>query len=331
MRESSRFVQGANTYLSSSPCRQNADIHPVLDRDRPRARDGAMQEYAKAGSLDDALAMLETVPAGGGSWQVVAGGTDIYPIRTARAAWLQPAGGPLLDVSALAEMHGIALAGGYRIGALTTWSDILAAPLPPAFDGLKAAARQVGGVQIQNRGTIGGNLCNASPAADGVPPLLALDAEVELTSAIGVRRMALSEFIVGNRRTELTRGELLTAVIVPEPPAGDRSVFLKLGARAYLVISIASVAANLALDRDGRIAAARLAVGACSAAPLRLPRVEAALLGRRPAEAVIALTPEDGLAPIDDVRASAAYRLAAAGTLLRRAVASFAPGALRAA
>jgi CO/xanthine dehydrogenase FAD-binding subunit len=290
-----------------------------------------MRTYVKAKHLEEALKMLDDGPAGGGDWQPIAGGTDVYPVQATRSAWLMPAEEQLLDISDLAELHGIARADGYRIGALTTWSDIIEAALPPAFDGLKAAALQVGGQQIQNRGTIGGNLCNASPAADGAPPLLALDAQVELSSAAGVRRMALSDFIAGNRRTGLRRGELLTAVIVPEPPAGDSSVFLKLGARAYLVISIASVAANIALDRHGRIVSARLAVGACSAAPVRLPRVEAALLGRRPSEAAVALSAEDGLTPIDDVRASAAYRLAAAETLVRRAVAAFASSARAAA
>src|SRR4029077_8004802 len=96
-----------------------------------------------------------------------------------------------------------------------TWTDVLHVPLPRCFDALKGAAREVGSVQIQNRGTVAGNLCNASPAADGVPPLLARDAEVELTSSAGPRRMPLAEFIVGNRKTARRVDEILTAVIVP--------------------------------------------------------------------------------------------------------------------
>jgi CO/xanthine dehydrogenase FAD-binding subunit len=285
-----------------------------------------MSIYVKAVRLADALAALAEPPGPQGGFQVIAGGTDVYPARTARIAWMRPADEPMLDISGLAELKGVAATGGaFRIGALTTWSDIMSAPLPPAFDGLKLAARQVGGAQIQNRGTIGGNLCNASPAADGVPPLLALDAEVELRGPGGLRCLPLARFVTGNRATGLAPGELLTAVIVPRPPDGERSAFLKLGARAYLVISIASVAVNLSLDRDGRIATARIAVGACSAAPVRLTRLEAALLGARPAEADVLLAAEDGLAPIDDVRGSATYRLASAETLLRRAVHGFAP------
>jgi CO/xanthine dehydrogenase FAD-binding subunit len=202
-----------------------------------------------------------------------------------------------------------------RFGAATTWSEIARAELPPAFDALKAAAREVGALQIQNRGTIAGNLCNASPAADGVPPLLALDAEVELASQRGVRRLPLARFIAGPRRTELAADEILTAVLCPAPPAGLRSTFLKLGSRRYLVISIVMVAVGLDIDR-GAVRAARVAVGACSPVAMRLPAVERRLVSGA------ALTPEDfaELKPIDDLRASADYRRAAALTLTRRAV-----------
>ena len=132
-------------------------------------------------------------------------------------------------------------AGGWRIGALTTWTDVAEAPtLPAAFDGLRAAARPIGGRQIQNAGTIAGNLVNASPAADGTPNLLALDAVVELASAArGVRRLPVGDFVTGNRSTVLAPDELVTAVLVPDaPPASPGPTFLKLGSRAYLVISI---------------------------------------------------------------------------------------------
>src|SRR5205814_3688852 len=160
----------------------------------------------------------------------------------------------------------------------------------------------------------------ASPAADGVPPLLALAAEVDLADASGMRRLPLASFITGNRRTVLAPGELMVAIHVRKPAHDARSAFLKLGARRYLVISIAMAAATLEID-GGRIAAARIAVGACSAVAERLPRLEAALLGapvdRRLGNLVDAaqLVP---LTPIDDVRGSAAYRRDAVVTLLRR-------------
>ncbi|HEU5095434.1 MAG TPA: FAD binding domain-containing protein, partial [Reyranella sp.] len=217
-------------------------------------------------------------------------------------------------------------AAGWRLGATTTWSEILAADLPPLFDGLKQAAREVGGRQIQNAGTLAGNLCNASPAADGVPPLLALGAELELASRDNVRRLPLSEFIIGNRRTRLSPGELAVAIHVPKPATFARSSFLKIGARRYLVISIVMAAATLEIAHD-RVRAARVAVGACSAVAQRLPMLEAALSGAsidaRLAERVgpAHLAP---LTPLDDVRGSAAYRLDAAVTLLRRLLAGFA-------
>src|SRR5262249_12973399 len=157
---------------------------------------------------------------------------------------------------------------------------LIAASLPPLFDGLKLAAREVGGVQIQNAGTLAGNLCNASPAADGVPALLALDAVVELAGPGGERSLPLERFILGPRRTALQTGELATAIRVPKPRGAARSHFLKLGARKYLVISIVMVAATIEVAADGRVAAAKVAVGACSPVAQRLRMLEMRLAGQ---------------------------------------------------
>ena len=212
-----------------------------------------------------------------------------------------------------------------RIPALATWTDVIRADLPPAFDGLKAAARAVGGVQIQHRGTVAGNLCNASPAADGLPNLMALDARVELVSAAGRREVPVGEFVVGNRRTVRRPDELVTAVLVPRPGSAARSAFLKLGSRAYLVISIAMVAVVVELGDDGRDLdstdrGGRLFRGA--AAGRWRPRRDWSD-GRRRRRSPHEITADDlaGLSPIDDVRATAAYRRDAALTLVRRAVA----------
>jgi CO/xanthine dehydrogenase FAD-binding subunit len=181
----------------------------------------------------------------------------------------------------------------------------------------------VGGRQVQVAGTIGGNLCNASPAADGVPPLLALDAEIELASFSGARRLRLADFLLGPRRTALQPGELLSAVIIPKAALQGRSAFVKLGARSHLVISIAMVAARLVVDQ-GRVTGAAVAVGSCSAVAQRLPAVEAALVGAAVASAAERVLGADvgaALSPIDDVRATAAYRHSAAVELVRRAVA----------
>ena len=210
-----------------------------------------------------------------------------------------------------------------RIGACTTWSRLIAADLPPAFDALKAAGREIGSPQIQNVATLAGNLCNASPAADGVPPLLVLDAEVELCSREGMRRVPLSDFIQGNRRTLRRPDELLTGILVPALPGHDRaaSAFRKLGARRYLVISIAMVAALILVDDEGRVTCARVAVGSCSAVARRLGALEAVLQGaafRRGLSDLVQPEHLETLSPIDDLRATAAYRGEAALELVRR-------------
>jgi CO/xanthine dehydrogenase FAD-binding subunit len=275
-----------------------------------------MGDYLRPTRLDEALQALTR------SRTVLAGGTDFYPARVGRAI-----DEDVLDVTGIAALRGItANADGWRLGATTTWSELLDTPLPSLFDGLKQAAREVGGRQIQNAGTLAGNLCNASPAADGVPPLLALDAEVELAGPAGPRRLPLGAFITGNRRTALAPGELMVAIHIAKPAHDARSAFYKLGARRYLVISIAMAAATLEID-GGRVASARIAVGACSAVAQRLPSLEASLAGvavdQRLGSCVEAAHLEP-LKPIDDVRGSAAYRRDAVITLLRRLLASFA-------
>jgi CO/xanthine dehydrogenase FAD-binding subunit len=250
---------------------------------------------------------------------LVAGGTDVFPALVDR-----PPPPRIIDLTHVAELKGIRVGPDHiHIGGGTTWTEIIKADLPPAFDGLKAAAREIGSVQIQNRATIAGNLCNASPAADGVPPLLALDAVVELTNRSGTRRVALGDFILGNRRTALASGEILAAVLVPRSFDNATSAFQKLGARRYLVISIIMVAATIARRGDGTVHAARVAVGAASAVAQRLPALEARLIGASAATRLSSLIAADDLAvlsPIDDVRASAGYRLAAARELVGRAI-----------
>jgi CO/xanthine dehydrogenase FAD-binding subunit len=282
-----------------------------------------MKSFIPASGLQDALQRLDAAVRSGVPMMPMAGGTDIYPVAASRQAWFQGSPETVLDICGLGELTRIELtANGLSIGACVSWTALAEADLPGSFDALRTAARQVGGRQIQNAGTIGGNLCNASPAADGVPPLLALDAEVELASVAGTRRMPLAAFINGNRRTARQPNELLARIIIPAPPAAERSVFIKLGARRYLVISIASVAANVACGPNGRIVSARIALGACSPVPIRLGRIEAALQGQTALPGPVTLGPADGLAPIDDVRASAGYRSRAAAVLVERAVAA---------
>jgi len=270
--------------------------------------------YFRPETLDKAVHVL--ADAGG---QILAGGTDFFPALGER-----PISGSVVDVSGLNELRGVAEQAEYfRIGGLTTWTDIVKARLPRCFDALKAAAREIGGVQIQNRGTVAGNLCNASPAADSVPPLLALDAEVELVSRTGTRRLPLTEFIVGNRKTQRQADEILSNVFVPRSVENASATFLKLGTRRYLVISIAMVAVVLQKDARDRVEDARVAVGACSAAAKRLITLEQTLKGEPAVAGIGSLVTTDhlkDLSPIDDVRATAAYRREAALLLVQRAL-----------
>ena len=274
--------------------------------------------YLVATSLPEALTALDR-----GNAAIIAGGTDWFPAQGVR-----PLSGDLVDITRIPGLRGISREGaGWRIGGATTWTDVTRAELPPAFDGLKMAAREVGSVQIQNAGTVAGNLCNASPAADGVPPLLTLGAQVELSSMGGVRRLPLADFLQGPRQTARLPGEMLTALHIPDQPGNAQGAFVKLGARRFLVISLAMVAAVVAVER-GRIARAAVAVGACSAVAQRLPALEADLTGQavgdvlaagagliRPAHLAV-------LSPIADVRGSAEYRMEAAATLCARAIAA---------
>lgn len=248
----------------------------------------------------------------------MAGATDVFPAHVAK-----PLPARIVDVSQVAELRGIVMSPQeIRIGGATRWSDIVEANLPPACAALQQAGREVGSIQIQNRGTIAGNLCNASPAADGVPPLLALDAKIELASEKGLRRMPLSAFITGYRQTALRSGEILSAVILPRTCDAAGSAFVKLGARRYLVISIVMAAAVLPRDEKGRLTDARVAVGAASAVARRLPELEAALEGLSGERPSSRLKAEHlaGLSPIDDVRATAAYRTDAALTVVAHAL-----------
>jgi CO/xanthine dehydrogenase FAD-binding subunit len=255
---------------------------------------------------------------------VLSGGTDFFPARVDL-----PITETVIDISRVRELKGISIeAERILIGGRTTWSEIAGAPLPRGFDGLKSAAREIGGIQIQNFGTVAGNLCNASPAADSVPPLLTLDAEVQLASASGTRTLPLADFILGNRKTARRADEILTSVAVPRRLGDAASSFFKLGARRYLVISIVMVAVTILVgERNGQgscVAEARIAVGSCSATARRLPRLEESLVGAaaRPGLGKLAAASHLAgvLAPIDDVRATAEYRRDASLTLVQRAI-----------
>lgn len=274
-----------------------------------------MSSYLRPTELDAALQALAA-----GDRVIVAGGTDFYPARVGRSV-----DEDILDVTAIDGLRRIEQRGDhFHIGATATWTDLIRADLPGWFDAMKQAAREVGGVQIQNAGTIVGNICNASPAADGVPGLVALDASVVLGSVSGEREVAITEFVQGNRKTARKPDEMVLGINIPVCGTDASSTFLKLGARKYLVISIVMVSAVLEKAADGSVARLRVAVGSCSEVAKRLTALEADLAGKPADSGLAALVTEDHIAPlspIGDVRGSAEYRSDAALTLVRRAVA----------
>ena len=271
-----------------------------------------MVQYIRPLEFNEALAAL----ASKDDWLVMAGGTDIYPAHVER-----PINDDILDITALKALNGISKVGtSIRFGATTTWSDIIDHPLPKMFDALKQSAMEIGGRQIQNAGTIGGNICNASPAADGTAVLIAMDACVELVSVNGARRMPLEQFVISNRHTAKRSNELLTSIYVKHC---SRSVsnFKKLGTRRFLVISIVMVTVVLELSKTGYIENARISIGSCAPVAMRLERLEDRLRGRGCDDEVIEFVDAEcfsHLQPIDDIRGTALFRADVAIELTRR-------------
>ncbi|UUX49306.1 FAD binding domain-containing protein [Nisaea acidiphila] len=269
----------------------------------------ATTTYLRPDMLAAALDALASKPL-----TVAAGCTDLFPSTESKALPYD-----VLDITGIEGLSGIRLdENGLTIGGTTTWSEIAEADLPPALHALQLAAREVGSRQIQNRGTLAGNICNASPAADGIPPLLVLNAQVELSAASGVRHLPLTEYLLGPRKTQRRADEILTSVRIPSPALAGQSHFLKLGARTYLVISIAMTAARVVIE-DGVVTEAALAVGACGPVARRIDAAEQALIGQplNP-DAITDQLVAGALSPIDDIRADAGFRITSAAELLRR-------------
>lgn len=269
--------------------------------------------------LDDALALLAATD--GPAWRPLAGGTDLMVQLTGEI------GEPperVLDIWALDELRGIRLdADALVIGALTTYTEIRRSPIvAEVFPALADAAATIGAAQIQNRGTLGGNVVNASPAGDTLPLLLATDAEFILGSARGERSVPAGEFWPAYRTTARRDDELLLRIRIPLG-AGRELRFRKIGTRRAQAISKVVMALAWRADADAAWHDVRLALGSVAATTIRAPATEAALEGARPtretaAAASDALTAE--IAPIDDVRSTADYRRAVAARVLHRLI-----------
>ena len=200
--------------------------------------------------------------------------------------------------------------------------DIINENLPSCYDMLKACAKEVGSIQIQNLGTIGGNICNASPAADSIPCLLALDAKLELSSANNQRIIPIDEFILGSRKTKLEQGEILTSIIIPKEKENGSSSFRKIGARKYLVISISMVACRILISNN-IIEDISISVGSCSEVAKRIFSIERQLIKKNINEDIfnqVDFSQLNEISPITDIRSTNVYRLKASQLLIKDVV-----------
>jgi xanthine dehydrogenase small subunit len=280
---------------------------------------GALSGLAVARPRDLAQALRAMAGAGAERPTPIAGATDLLVYLNAGTH----SGQRFVDLWGLREMRGVRTPkAGAWLGALTTFTEIREHPvLRRRFPALTAAAAEVGGRQIQNRATLGGNIANASPAGDSLPALMALDAVVHARSVRGERAIPMGAFYTGYRELALAADELITAVTVPWAPPGSVQFFRKVGTRRAQSISKVVMAGVLRVARDGRVNHVRLAWGSVAPTTLLAGRTEESLLGARPSRAAVAWAREalmEDIAPIDDIRSDRDYRMAVAGNLLEQ-------------
>ncbi|MGC8983331.1 MAG: FAD binding domain-containing protein [Desulfurococcaceae archaeon] len=274
-------------------------------------------EYVKARSLAEALELLDKLEGA----KPLAGGTDL--LVDVKIGRLKPR--YVVDIGGLKELKYLRDTGeSLEIGALTTIQEVLDSPLVEQKARLLwLAAREFAYWQVRNMATIGGNLCNASPAADMAPPLLVYEALLKIASSRGERLVPITEFFLGPRQTVLQKGELLVEVVVPyKKLEGAGFYYAKIGRRLGHDISVVAVAAAVKLE-EGVVADARVALNSVAPRPIRAYSVEKALIGREPSVEVIeevAELVERDISPISDVRAPAEYRLYMSKLLVREAL-----------
>ena len=280
-----------------------------------------MTTYYEPTSIADAVGLLASEAAGAG---VVAGGTDIV---VAHRTGKQPLPGSLVAIHRVAEMRGITERsdGGLTLGGIVTHAEIeSSAVLRSSYTAIPDAASLIGSPATRHVGTIGGNLCNASPAMELGGPLLVFGASVGLASSQGARTITLEEFLTGPGVSALADGELLTDITLPAPPDGPvGSAYLRLEYRRAMEIAVVGATALVALGQDGRVSRARVALTAVAPTCIRVPAAEVALSGQIPDDTSYAEAGRLAAAaamPIGDVRASAEYRRAMVAVLVARAL-----------
>ena len=264
-------------------------------------------------TLQETLALLTREP---GCWRPIAGGTDLMVLFEAGKLKDRQ----LVSLWALSELRGIEESPGFvTLGALTTYSQVRASSLlGQEFPMLGQAAGETGAVAIQNRGTLGGNIVNASPVADSPPALLVYDAEVELVSTRGARWVRYADFHTGYKQTQLAKDELVKRIRLPRPTGDIRQYYRKVGTRKAQAISKVCFAGWI-LEVSGSIGEARIALGGVAATPTRMLRTEAFLTGKSVDAALVPLAQAElirEITPIDDLRSTAEYRSRVAANLL---------------
>jgi len=274
-------------------------------------------EYAKPNNIDEAVRCLSG--AGGGA-RVMAGGTDL--LVQLRGGHVRPQ--LIVDIKGIAELRRIdQTADGFRVGAAVAGAELGAhAAFARAWPGVVEAFQLIGSTQIQGRASLGGNLCNASPAADSVPALIAAGARCTVAGPAGTRSVAVEEICTAPGRTSLAPGEFVVDFLFPTPPARSADAYLRFIPRTEMDIAVVGAAVSLTLDADGRCVTARVALGAVAPRALLVPAAGAALVGTSVDDAALeklAAAARAACAPIDDKRGTIEFRTRVAGVLARRA------------
>jgi carbon-monoxide dehydrogenase medium subunit len=285
----------------------------------------AFERYSAPATKDELFGLLERE---GARARVFAGGTDVFVAMKEKGLRADC----LVDVKGVPELRGITLleGGGLSIGAATTLHEIEDSPaVATACPVLCDAVGEIGSLQVRNRGTLGGNLANASPAADSTPALMVSNATLELLSSTGARSVPIEAFFTGPGRSVLGPGEIVTRIKIPGADPTRQAVYLKFGTRQAMDIALVGVAVSLSFDGGGRCHEARIALASVAPVPLRAHKAEAMLIGELSEQRIadVAVQASEEARPIDDVRGSAAYRKelvrVLTGQALREAVAQY--------
>jgi len=274
-------------------------------------------KYHRPETVEEAMKLLDDLD----NAKPLAGGTDLVPLL--KEGSIKP--GHLVDLNGVPELSYVREEGGFiRIGAATTHSRVMNSPIIEKAYALYDAVSRIGSPQIRNLGTLTGNVCNASPAADSAPPLLVLEAEATVKSVNGTRVTPISRLFAGPKINSLAPNELVTEIRFPVPPANSGSAYLRIGRRKAFTLSVVGVAAYL--EMDGKTCSdARVAFGSVAETPLRIEVVEAIIKGKEPTPWVLEAAGEaskDHVHPITDVRGTAEYRRDMCAVLVKRALKS---------